>query len=259
MLSVRRNLLAGLESILNCTGHFLIMQEDREKLESQLHDMALMVERLEGSRQKLLMEVFDAAFLFFEQNKFPMSWLSFGLCLTDWFSIIRNRKAVWGELSLVYFIPRSCSCYNAMGKPGVLLSVISCMERQTFIIYGWYQHLACSINHNFQVKDCLKQNEELRSHLEKLRLEQATLLKTSNTTIQPDGQNETSISFPPEFVTENLSLKVDCWSCREYFLVYTMTSQIYLLSCHWFTTAYFIVYRISSSKNRADPRGCRQK
>jgi hypothetical protein len=83
MLSVRRNLLAGLESILNCTGHFLIMQEDREKLESQLHDMALMVERLEGSRQKLLMEVFDAAFLFFEQNKFPMSWLSFGLCLTD--------------------------------------------------------------------------------------------------------------------------------------------------------------------------------
>jgi hypothetical protein len=57
MLSVRRNLLAGLESILNCTGHFLIMQEDREKLESQLHDMALMVERLEGSRQKLLMEI----------------------------------------------------------------------------------------------------------------------------------------------------------------------------------------------------------
>uniref|UniRef100_A0A0D9VSC9 Protein kinase domain-containing protein n=1 Tax=Leersia perrieri TaxID=77586 RepID=A0A0D9VSC9_9ORYZ len=31
--------------------------EDREKLESQLHDMALMVERLEGSRQKLLMEI----------------------------------------------------------------------------------------------------------------------------------------------------------------------------------------------------------
>uniref|UniRef100_A0A453IF24 Uncharacterized protein n=1 Tax=Aegilops tauschii subsp. strangulata TaxID=200361 RepID=A0A453IF24_AEGTS len=29
---------------------------DREKLENQLHDMALMVERLEGSRQKLLME-----------------------------------------------------------------------------------------------------------------------------------------------------------------------------------------------------------
>jgi chromosome segregation ATPase len=31
--------------------------QDREKLENQLHDMALMVERLEGSRQKLLMEI----------------------------------------------------------------------------------------------------------------------------------------------------------------------------------------------------------
>jgi len=39
--------------------------QDREKLENQLHDMALMVERLEGSRQKLLMEVLDAVLLSF--------------------------------------------------------------------------------------------------------------------------------------------------------------------------------------------------
>jgi len=49
----------------------------------------------------------------------------------------------------------------------------------------------------------LKQNEELRSHLEKLRLEQASLLKVSNINTQSDN----SISNSPELVTENLSLK----------------------------------------------------
>jgi len=51
----------------------------------------------------------------------------------------------------------------------------------------------------------LKQNEELRSHLEKLRLEQASLLKVSNINTQSDN----SISNSPELVTENLSLKVN--------------------------------------------------
>lgn len=36
---------------------FSKLQEDKEKLEKQLHDMAVVVERLESSRQKLLMEV----------------------------------------------------------------------------------------------------------------------------------------------------------------------------------------------------------
>lgn len=36
---------------------FSKFQEDKEKLEKQLHDMAVVVERLESSRQKLLMEV----------------------------------------------------------------------------------------------------------------------------------------------------------------------------------------------------------
>jgi len=49
----------------------------------------------------------------------------------------------------------------------------------------------------------LKQNEELRSHLEKLRLEQASLLKVSNINTQSDN----SISNSSELVTENLSLK----------------------------------------------------
>lgn len=33
------------------------LQEDKEKLEKQLHDMAVVIERLESSRQKLLVEV----------------------------------------------------------------------------------------------------------------------------------------------------------------------------------------------------------
>jgi hypothetical protein len=36
---------------------FAESQEDKQKLDKQLHDMALAVERLENSRQKLLMEV----------------------------------------------------------------------------------------------------------------------------------------------------------------------------------------------------------
>lgn len=33
------------------------LQEDKERLEKQLHEMAVAIERLENSRQKLLMEV----------------------------------------------------------------------------------------------------------------------------------------------------------------------------------------------------------
>jgi hypothetical protein len=44
-------------SDLYCVFLFSKLQEDKEKLEKQLHDMAVVVERLESSRQKLLMEV----------------------------------------------------------------------------------------------------------------------------------------------------------------------------------------------------------
>lgn len=37
---------------------FVSSQEDRHRLEKQLHDLALAVERLESSRQKLLVEVY---------------------------------------------------------------------------------------------------------------------------------------------------------------------------------------------------------
>lgn len=43
---------------MTCVVSFVCTrQEDKEILEQQMHDMALMVERLESSRQKLLTEV----------------------------------------------------------------------------------------------------------------------------------------------------------------------------------------------------------
>ncbi|CAL4921951.1 unnamed protein product [Urochloa decumbens] len=122
--------------------------QDREKLENQLHDMALMVERLEGSRQKLLMEIDSQS----------------------------------SEIEKLF-------------------------EENSALSTSYQEAIAVTVQWENQVRDCLKQNEELRSHLEKLRLEQASLLKVSNINTQSDGQNDSSISNPPELVTENLSLK----------------------------------------------------
>ncbi|KAF8683647.1 hypothetical protein HU200_044575 [Digitaria exilis] len=122
--------------------------QDREKLENQLHDMALMVERLEGSRQKLLMEIDSQS----------------------------------SEIEKLF-------------------------EENSDLSTSYQEAIAVTVQWENQVRDCLKQNEELRSHLEKLRLEQASLLKVSNINTQFDGQNENSISNSPLLVTENLSLK----------------------------------------------------
>jgi len=118
--------------------------QDREKLENQLHDMALMVERLEGSRQKLLMEIDSQS----------------------------------SEIEKLF-------------------------EENSALSTSYQEAIAITVQWENQVRDCLKQNEELRSHLEKLRLEQASLLKVSNINTQSDN----SISNSSELVTENLSLK----------------------------------------------------
>ncbi|CAD6210575.1 unnamed protein product [Miscanthus lutarioriparius] len=122
--------------------------QDREKLENQLHDMALMIERLEGSRQKLLMEIDSQS----------------------------------SEIEKLF-------------------------EENSALSTSYQEAMAITVQWENQVRDCLKQNEELRSHLEKLRLEQASLLKVSNIATQSDGQIENIISNPPEMVTENISLK----------------------------------------------------
>ncbi|KAL8027158.1 hypothetical protein ABFX02_14G077000 [Erythranthe guttata] len=48
---------AALESKIDQANHKTLTLDDKEKLEKQLHDMAVAVERLESSRQKLLMEI----------------------------------------------------------------------------------------------------------------------------------------------------------------------------------------------------------
>ncbi|KAL7598794.1 hypothetical protein Lser_V15G26576 [Lactuca serriola] len=86
--------------------------EEKERYETQLHDMAVAVERLESSRQKLLMEIDSQSSeieRLFEENS---------------------------NLSSAY-------------------------QEATDIMSHWEN----------QVKDCLKQNEELRSMLDKLRAE----------------------------------------------------------------------------------------
>jgi len=106
--------------------------------------MALMVERLEGSRQKLLMEIDSQS----------------------------------SEIEKLF-------------------------EENSALSTSYQEAIAITVQWENQVRDCLKQNEELRSHLEKLRLEQASLLKVSNINTQSDN----SISNSSELVTENLSLK----------------------------------------------------
>ncbi|KAF5821577.1 hypothetical protein HanRHA438_Chr01g0016041 [Helianthus annuus] len=90
--------------------------EDKERLEKQLHDMAVAVERLESSRQKLLSEIDSQSSeieRLFEENS---------------------------NLSSAY-------------------------QEATGMVTQWEN----------KVKDCLKQNEELRTMLDKLRTEQASM------------------------------------------------------------------------------------
>ncbi|KAA3456753.1 filamin A-interacting protein 1-like [Gossypium australe] len=114
--------------------------EDKEKLEKQLHDMAVVVERLENSRQKLLMEIDNQSSeieRLFEENS----------SLSSSYQEAMNTAKQWEN----------------------------------------------------QVKDCLKQNEELRRILDNLRTEQASLLsKNGSGAIQTGSQGNT---------TEILSLK----------------------------------------------------
>ncbi|KAF8396837.1 hypothetical protein HHK36_018472 [Tetracentron sinense] len=132
--------------------HKAFSLEDKEKLEKQLHDMAVMVERLESSRQKLLMEIDSQSSeieRLFEENS---------------------------NLSVSY--------QDAMG-----------------VVVQWEN----------QVKDCLKQNEELRGMLDKLRTEQAIAHHLNDKEVQlglleaeKDGGN---MSVAQAYTAEHLSLK----------------------------------------------------
>ncbi|XP_054812001.1 uncharacterized protein LOC129313120 isoform X2 [Prosopis cineraria] len=95
--------------------------EDRLKLENQLHDMALAVERLESSRQKLLMEIDSQS----------------------------------TEIERLF-------------------------EENSNISSSYEEAIGAAMRWENQVKECLKQNEELRGILDKLRMEHARGLPHSS-------------------------------------------------------------------------------
>ncbi|XP_015873857.3 uncharacterized protein LOC107410889 [Ziziphus jujuba] len=115
--------------------------EDKEKLEKQLHDMAVVIERLESSRQKLLIEIDSQS----------------------------------SEIERLF-------------------------EENSNLSSSYQEAIAAAKQWEDQVKDCLKQNEELRGILDKLRTEQAKIF------VEPhrDGIDESGSSTYP---TEVLSLK----------------------------------------------------
>ncbi|KAI4352654.1 hypothetical protein L6164_006885 [Bauhinia variegata] len=115
--------------------------EDKQKLEKQLHDMALAVERLESSRQKLLMEIDSQS----------------------------------TEIERLF-------------------------EENSNLSSSYQEAIGAATRWENQVKECLKQNEELRGILDNLQLEQARGLPDSF----KNGANEIGSSVP---ASEMLSLK----------------------------------------------------
>ncbi|KAK1428697.1 hypothetical protein QVD17_17536 [Tagetes erecta] len=123
--------------------------EDKDRLEKQLHDMAVAVERLENSRQKLLSEIDSQSSeieRLFEENS---------------------------NLSSAY-------------------------QEATGTVTLWEN----------QVKDCLKQNEELRIMLDKLRTEQASTSAINDHEVQQrnlesdkKGVSESSQAYTAEVVS----------------------------------------------------------
>ncbi|KAF2596508.1 hypothetical protein F2Q68_00007827 [Brassica cretica] len=103
--------------------------EDKEVLEKQLHDMAVALERLESSRQKLLMEIDNQSY----------------------------------EIEKLF-------------------------EENSNLSASYQESINISKQWESQVKECLKQNVELREALDKLRTEslsaQVLQLSANNTSIQ---------------------------------------------------------------------------
>ncbi|GAU17293.1 hypothetical protein TSUD_110100, partial [Trifolium subterraneum] len=100
--------------------HKAFTLEDKQKLDKQLHDMALAIERLENSRQKLLMEIDSQS----------------------------------TEIEKLF-------------------------EENSNLSNSYQEAIGAAARWEKQVMECLKQNEELRGILEKLRVEQANGLPDS--------------------------------------------------------------------------------
>lgn len=127
--------------------------QDKEKLEIQLHDMAVMVERLESGRQKLLAEIDSQS----------------------------------SEIEKLF-------------------------EENSNLLSGYQQSMSIASHWENQVKECLKQNEELRGMLDKLRTEQINIMSSNRGKIA-DGSFESntqgkSESTTVDYTNEVLNLKV---------------------------------------------------
>ncbi|KAK6247126.1 hypothetical protein QUC31_018691 [Theobroma cacao] len=143
--------------------------EDKEKLEKQLHDLAVAVERLESSRQKLLTEIDNQS---------------------------SEIERLFEENSNL-----SSSCQEAM---------------------------TTSKHWENQVKDCLKQNEELRRVLDNLRTEQASLLsKSGSLAFHTGGVTGTGLQAN---TTEILSLKGQL--VQEQSRADSLSAEVMQLSAH---------------------------
>ncbi|KAK4408575.1 hypothetical protein Sango_0438500 [Sesamum angolense] len=124
-------------------------REDKERLEKQLHDMAVAIERLENSRQKLLMEIDSQSSeieRLFEENS----------------------------------------------------SLSSAYQESLGLVAQWEN----------QVKDCLKQNEELRSMVDNMRTEQTSLSVLNDKASQAlniSGRGDNTMESP--YAAELYSLK----------------------------------------------------
>ncbi|CAI0393039.1 unnamed protein product [Linum tenue] len=130
-------------------AHNVFSMEDKERLEKQLHDMAVAVERLESSRQKLLKEI-DSQSSEIEQLFEENSHLSHSL------QEAMNTANQWES----------------------------------------------------QLKDCLKQNKELRVMLDKLRTEQTAVLSSSYNDMQRGSKEPERDGLNSQgSATEVLSLK----------------------------------------------------
>ncbi|PRQ34257.1 hypothetical protein RchiOBHm_Chr5g0066821 [Rosa chinensis] len=115
--------------------------EDKELLEKQMHDMAVVIEKLESSRQKLLMEIDSQS----------------------------------SEIERLF-------------------------EENSNLSSSHQEAKSIALHWENQVKDCLKQNEELRGILDKLRTDQAKGLLDSHS----NGSNKTGLA---EYTPEVLSIK----------------------------------------------------
>ncbi|CAN7140282.1 unnamed protein product [Brassica rapa subsp. narinosa] len=133
--------------------------EDKEILEKQLHDMAVALERLESSRQKLLME-------------------------------IDNQSS---EIEKLF-------------------------EENSNLSASYQESINISKQWENQVKECLKQNVELREALDKLRTEQAGTLSRVSPEVQANGSHG----------TETLSLKSEL--AKEQSRAESLSAQVLQLS-----------------------------